>query len=331
MRQPLEAAQRFQNRRIVDANGAAQRHRRQCIGCIVQPGQLHITNRQHRLLAACQPQLVMLAQQTIITVAGCSVEAKPHGLPRRLSHATTPFVFAIQHHQPIAMENTRLGISVIRHAVITIHVIFSHVQNHSGVGVQRLGGFQLKARQLQYKHVRLTTAEIAQRIQHTQADIAGNHGFQTCIHADLPDQRGHGGFAVGAGDGNDFRIPATDGLRKQFNVAHHRQSTGHGIHDRRRCQRHTGADHRQVAVGKGVFVKRAGKDFGVSQLVAQLVQMRWLLAAIGDTHLGATRMQPARGREAGFTHSENDDFLAGVIHCLTAVSMSTNQSAPTRW
>ena len=100
-------------------------------------------------------------------------------------------------------------------------MVFGNVQAGGGISIQQRRGFQLEAGQFQHPHVGRLAFARQPRFQHGRADIARHHGIQTALRAQMPHQAGGGGFAVAAGDGDDFvRLP-TQQIRQNRHIAHH--------------------------------------------------------------------------------------------------------------
>ena len=98
-------------------------------------------------------------------------------------------------------------------------MVFGNVQAGGGIGIQQRRGFQLEAGQFQHPHVGRLAFARQPRFQHWRADIARHHGIQTALRAQMPHQAGGGGFAVAAGDGDDFvRLP-TQQIRQNRHIA----------------------------------------------------------------------------------------------------------------
>ena len=149
-------------------------------------------------------------------------------LQRKIMHrAAVPFhgaakrIVRIQHLHRFAVENHVFGARVIQQVVIAVQMVFGNVQAGGGIGIQQRRGFQLEAGQFQHPHVGRLAFARQPRFQHGRADIARHHGIQTALRAQMPHQAGGGGFAVAAGDGDDFvRLPAQQ-IRQNRHIAHH--------------------------------------------------------------------------------------------------------------
>ncbi len=74
---------------------------------------------------------------------------------------------------------------------------------------------------------------------------------------DFADQRGGGGFAVGAGDGEDV---AFEEARGQFELADDGQAEALGLHQLGRVERNAGADDDEVLAAEGEQAVAAGLD-----------------------------------------------------------------------
>ena len=71
---------------------------------------------------------------------------------------------------------------------------------------------------------------VHQRIQQRRADVAAGHGLDPGLVGHEGTQPGHGGLAVGAGNGHHLRVGALrlqrgDGIHEQVQFAHHGNAT----------------------------------------------------------------------------------------------------------
>ena len=98
-------------------------------------------------------------------------------------------------------------------------MVFGNVQAGCGIGIQQRRGFQLEAGQFQHPHIGRLAFARQPRFQHWRTDVARHHGIQAALHTQMPHQAGGGGFAVAAGDGDDFvRLP-TQQIRQNRHIA----------------------------------------------------------------------------------------------------------------
>ena len=78
-------------------------------------------------------------------------------------HGRHPLIVAIEHHGAVACEDARLGAGVLIDARVAIHVVGAHVEQRRHLRRKRVGGLELKARQLQNIHLRMLTLEKTKR------------------------------------------------------------------------------------------------------------------------------------------------------------------------
>ena len=84
-----------------------------------------------------------------------------------------------------------------------------------------VGVFQLEAGKLEHPHVGALLLPVFIGFEHGRTDIAGHHGIQPAFAAQMADQAGYGGFAVAAGDGDNFVALAGKLVRQNFHIAQH--------------------------------------------------------------------------------------------------------------
>ena len=316
MRQALERAQAVQQRRARQANRLAQGQRGQRVGGVVQAGELHAGKIQHRLTVHRQPHRLAIAAQAI---GGRRIQRKAADVAARTRHGAAEHIVLIEHLHAVAGKNRCLAVRVIQQILIAVEVVFRDIQHRGGVGAQAAHALQLKAGQLQHKRLRPDAAvfDVAQRVQHRQADIAGHHGVQPGVLAQMPHQRGHRGLAVRAGDGDHLAGLPGDGAGKQLHIADHLAASLGKRHDLRRGQGHARTDHQQLAAGKAVDGEGAGAQLGLGGQLRQLGQMRRRRAAVNRHQPRAATRQPAQRRQAAVAQANHaDGESVQILHRL---------------
>ena len=110
---------------------------------------------------------------------------------------------------------------VVEQVVVAVEVVFGNIEHGGGGGVQMVGVFQLEAGKFEHPHVGALLLPVFIGFEHGRTDIAGHHGIQPAFAAQMADQAGYGGFAVAAGDGDDFVALAGKLVRQNFHIAQH--------------------------------------------------------------------------------------------------------------
>src|SRR5690606_24593428 len=95
-------------------------------------------------------------------------------------------------------EDAVLGQVIGAQIGVAIHVVFADVEYGGDLGIQRLGGLQLEAGQLQHIEIRLAV----QQIQCRSADVATDRHPPAGLLGHQPDQGGHSALGVGTCDGD---------------------------------------------------------------------------------------------------------------------------------
>ncbi len=237
MRQAAETAQGGQQCIRIEAEAHAQGQRRHRVGGIVQAGQRQFGDRQQKAFALHDPRFAPIhAQAEILVGCGC-VEAEADDVTIGQRHPAHPPIAAIEHlHARRALgtlKNSRLGRCVLVEIDVAIEMVVGDVEDGRRRRIQRPGGLQLKTGKLQHPDLRqrIGILRIHQGRQGRRRNIAGNADGLARGAQQMAGQRGGGGLAVGAGDGQHRNIPAQTAQRlgKQFDLADHRNSGGTGV------------------------------------------------------------------------------------------------------
>src|ERR1035437_10192738 len=195
--------------------------------------------------------------------------------------------------------------AIVFKAAMTVQVVGGDVENDGDGGMELLGGFELEAGDLKDRPG-FVGAGVEQG-HDRDADVAANQRGQPGSRKDFAQQRGGGGLAIGAGDGERL---ALEEARGQFQFANDRQTEALDLRQFRSVQRHAGADDNQVLSAEGEQAVAAGLDHN-----ARLNQGRNLLgqrlgrAHVGDRDLRATAAQKQRCRQTGFSQSDDQNFF----------------------
>src|SRR5690606_38517016 len=121
---------------------------------------------------------------------------------------------AIDYNLPGTTEDAVLGQVIGAQIDVAIHVVFADVEYGGDLGIQRLGGLQLEAGQLQHIEIRLAV----QQIQSRGADVAADGHTPTGLLGHQPDQGGHSALGIGTSDGDYGRLRGTG---EELNITHY--------------------------------------------------------------------------------------------------------------
>ena len=116
----------------------------------------------------------------------------------------------------LIFENAQLGRAIIGHGAITIEMIGSEVEPETDRRVEGLDRLQLKRAHFDCEHVKwfVSACHLGQRF----ADVAASDCSLAAGVQHLGEQLGRRGFAVRAGNGDDWNFTE---LRTEFELADH--------------------------------------------------------------------------------------------------------------
>ena len=291
VRQPGECGQLRQHRWLRERERLAQRERRERVGGVVKPPDLHGRHRHEGRAGACQPPFALVHGHRVVGADG-GAQREAQGARGRARHGHHQRIIEIDHRGVAAGENTRLGGGIARHARVAVEVIGADVQDRRGAAVQCGRGLELKARQLQ--HVQL--GALGEQIERRLAQVAaGAHAHPGALrHA--RHERGDGALAVGAGDADHRCI---DRAREQLDVAHDREPAAARLGKERLGERHPGGrDHAHRALEEG-RIEPAGAHRNPRIERAQGGKLRGGRARIGHREAPAAQPQMPRARQPG--------------------------------
>ena len=367
-------AQAVQHRRERAASGGGQRKRRQRVGGVVAAPDAQRFERHQALdvqrcflgLAALeavislhrahQPGHAVDGFNAVVTGALGFAAAKRQVAARWLAFGGRgqgghhQRVVAVQQHQAVAAIDIGFGGAVGAQGFVPVQVVLRDVQHRGDCRLEIRDAVELKTGQLQHPDIgqrrnaiapalALRGVELfAQSVQQRRADIAGHcHGFSGALDQ-LAGQRGDGGFAVGAGDGNHlgrvalgvFQVKQCVGKQAQLVAAGNAARLRRANHARHRRGREAGTFQNQVK--RGLIQQRrihAGSDkLRARHLGAQARQLRRRAAGVGHRHLRARAGAPARQRQAGGAQAQNQDvFLRQIVHRSFRVDRPTRHSS----
>ncbi len=202
-------------------------------------------------------------------------------------------------------------------------MVFADVQAGRHLGVQALGGFQLKARQLE--HVELNA--VVQQIQRWRTQVAANRDTPPCRQRHLADQRGHGALGIRAGDRND-RCLGFPG--EQVDVAGQLHTARGGRLQCGRADRQPGADDQLAGAAEEVDVQLAATHLDLRILRGQGGQLRRVGARVGHRKRQTAARQMANHGEAALAEADNDAELVGCDEHVVHLSFSVARPTSTR-
>ena len=217
-------------------------------------------------------------------------------------------VFGVQHQavlRGLLGKDALLDAGIVFKAAVTVQMIGRDVEYHGDRGVELLSGFKLEAGDLENRPC-LAGAGV-DKSHDRDADVAANQRGQAGSREDFAQQRGGGGLAVGAGDGQDMAPEEAGG---QLQLADDRQAEALYLLQLGGVQRHAWTDNDQILAAEGQQAVAAGLDHdaGFDQggnFFGQLIGR----AHVGDRHPRAAAAQKQRCRQTGFSQSDNQNFL----------------------
>jgi hypothetical protein len=169
---------------------------------------------------------------TEIIGAGRRIDTEGEHAPARQRHSHHAGIFAVQHLHAGALKNGGLGGGVIVETGVAVEVVVGNVEHRRRNRLQRRPGLELKAGQLQHPAPAAAPFRVEalhQHVERSRADVAGHDRIQPRGAKHLAGQRGGGGLAVGAGDGNDAGAIAapelTQRIGQQIHLADDRDAT----------------------------------------------------------------------------------------------------------
>ena len=149
----------------------------------------------HHHLAGFHDATVLVAQ---LAGSGEGGELHPTGVKsgQLFTHTDNGDLVAVH-----VLEDTLLGLVVVLHPAIAVHVVGCKVQPNGHLGFERDDGFHLEGRDLQYGKLRLLRhqAQLGERV----TVVAAGLGFLAGMQQNVLDEGRGGRLAVRACDGDD--------------------------------------------------------------------------------------------------------------------------------
>ncbi len=185
------------------------------------------------------------------------------------------------------------------------------------LGMEFFGGFELEAGD--FEDVPGGVRRFFDKGDDGDADVAADLRGEAGFLEDFAEERGGGGFAVGAGDGEDLAFEEAGG---KFQFADDGAAEIAGLHEFRCVERHAGADDDDVLAAEGEQAVAAG--FDVDALVEEggnVFGEGFSAADVRDGDLGSLTAQEECGGKAGFAESDDENFFAFELEhgCRTRI------------
>ena len=208
---------------------------------------------------------------------------------------------------------------VVGKRAVAVEVVFGDVDQDADRGVERRRQVDLIGRDFDHVHAQTSVRGLRKfdcglrRLQREDrgADIAADLDVVAGGVQQVCDQRGGGGFAVGAGDGDERRVgrAAAALAAEQLDVADHLDRRGmrqpHGPVRRRMRQRHARRKHQRGDPRPVDVPQIGGGNAGARRLLDGVG------AVVPADHVGAAGQQRARARQPRAAEAEHRDFLSG--------------------
>ena len=138
-------------------------------------------------------------------------------------------------------KDALLGEGVVFEAAVAVEVVGGDVEDYGDPGMKAFSAFELKAGDLKDRPGFI--GALVDEGNDGDADVAADKGGKAGFLKDFADQRGGGGFAVGAGNGQGF---ALEEARGQFQFADDGQAKALDLGEFWSVQRDAGADNDEV-------------------------------------------------------------------------------------
>ena len=193
-------------------------------------------------------------------------------------------------------------------AAVTIEMIGTDIEQNADGRIERGREVDLVRRHLD--HMDAASARRLQR-QDRGADVAAHLHVVPGLAHQMRDQRCGGGFAVGAGDGDEGRVGRmTPPLAaEQFDVADHLDARlsrrQHAPVRRRMGQRHAGRQHQRGEIRPRYVSQIRGDETGLRRL-RQIVDV-----VVARNHFSAAGLQRVAACKTRAAEAEHRDRLAG--------------------
>ena len=203
-----------------------------------------------------------------------------------------------------------LAQGVVFKAAVAVEVVGRDVEDDGDGGVELLSRFELEAGD--FEDGPGGVGGFVDEGDDGHADVAADEGGNAGLLQDFAEQRGGGGLAVGAGDGEDLALEEAGG---EFEFADDGAAEAFGLHEFGRVERDAGADDDEVLAAEGEQAVAAGFDVDALFKQGGNVFGEGLGAAdVGDGDLGSAAAQKEGGGQAGFAQSDDENLFAFELH-----------------
>jgi hypothetical protein len=208
----------------------------------------------------------------------------------------------------LGFKEAALGGFVILHGVVAIEVIGSEVETDADGGAEVVDGFQLEAGDFQ--DVPLIGAGRGNHGGGRGTDVAAHLVGDAGDAEDVTGEGGGGGFAVGAGNGEDG---TQEEIAGELEFADDRDAGGAGGGDGRGVDGHAGGDDKELVGGGeegalGLVLGDAGGDEGAG--FGEKIKG----FGVAGSDVGAVLVEELDGGDAGTSQAEDDNGGAAEIY-----------------
>ena len=229
-----------------------------------------------------------------------------------VGHARCLFVVGVEDGViggSLVFENAFLGGKVLVEAAVAVEVVGSDVEHDRDFRMKGLDGLQLEAGD--FEDVVGVVGGVGDQRNGGRPDVAADLRLVAAPADDVAGQRGGGGFAVGAGDGDDVALQKTRG---QLDFADDGNAHGARLRQLWNVGRHARADHDEVLLAEGALAVAAGFDGDTeieqgADVGAQVV----LGLGVGGGDAGAALLQKLGGGDAGLAQPDHQNALAFYV------------------
>lgn len=196
------------------------------------------------------------AQEGALRNALPEAEPKHFGLCRRVRSGGG--IVGVENGEVVGgliFKDARFGGAISRERAMTIEVIGSEIEKETDVGSENIDEFELEA--AEFGDGDGLVRGFADDGDERRADIAGENGGKTGVAKDVLDERGGGGFSVGAGDTDEAAVEKTIG---ELDFAPDGDAVGTRLLQQRRVSRNAGAGDDEVLIREQRFGLWAEKE-----------------------------------------------------------------------
>ena len=207
-------------------------------------------------------------------------------------------------------KDALFGEGVVFEGAVAVEVVGRDVEDDGDGGVELLSGFKLEAGD--FEDGPGGVGAFVDEGDDGDADVAADEGGEAGLLEDFAEQRRGGGFAVGAGDGEDFAFEEAGG---EFEFADDGQAEVAGLRKLGRVEWDAGADDDEVLAAEGEQAVAAGFDVdALFEEGGNVFGEGFGAADVGDGDLGAAAAQKESGSQAGFAQPDDQNFFAFEFH-----------------